>query len=96
MLELLFAVSQLPADDILAGHGRSNRTACNAEVSQITSCFCAISQMHAFYHVLHALGQDQTNDPLLVRKPKLTFYCALHALDQHQANELFLWECPQL
>ena len=64
MLGLLFAVSQLPADYILAGHGRSHRTACKG-----TPCFCAIAQTHAFYYVLHALGQDQTNELHLWDRP---------------------------
>ena len=36
---------------------------------KLTNCFCAIAQIHAFYYVLHTLGQYQTNGLLLWDRP---------------------------
>ena len=36
---------------------------------KLTSCFCGIAQMHAFYDALHALGEYQSNELLLWHSP---------------------------
>ena len=80
--------------DIPAGCRRSNRTACNAEVSQASELHRSIAQIHACHCVLHALGQHQTNELLLWDARMHVRHHNSHALGPHQSIELLLRDRP--